>query len=221
MTELIHIKSSLANQGGKTGDITLAIVFYRKSKQILLASIDSVEDDQGPTQISSRTSSLSLPMALPLKRADRKPLRRYGEHYEEKGKESKISKIFQLAVTALSFLAFGGYLLTLIITAIRRNSMNTSTAGNVIVLSVSSSFAGTACAIAKSNARACVACVATAADDSELRHVPETRNYFDSEQRCVVDHPAARCCRTCRDCRATAGPRGTRWSSIPWRTTLR
>ncbi|KZC06051.1 hypothetical protein WN55_07137 [Dufourea novaeangliae] len=61
-------------------------------------------------------------------------MRRYGEHYEEKGKDTKISQIFQLAVTALSFLAFGGYLLTLIITAIRRNSGNMNN-GNVIVLS--------------------------------------------------------------------------------------
>lgn len=63
-------------------------------------------------------------------------MRRYEEHHEEKGKDTKISKIFQLAVTALSFLAFGGYLLTLIITAIRRNSSNTNN-GNFIVVSVS------------------------------------------------------------------------------------
>ncbi|XP_031838531.2 uncharacterized protein LOC116429575 [Nomia melanderi] len=68
----------------------------------------------------------SLPVALPLKmnnkRNNAKPMRRYGEHEEEKGGNSKISKIFQLAVTALSFLAFGGYLLTLIIMSIRRNT---------------------------------------------------------------------------------------------------
>lgn len=90
--------------------------------------------------MSSRTFSLPLPVALPLKRADKKPVRRYGEHYEEKGKDTKISRIFQLAVTALSFLAFGGYLLTLIITAIRRSSGNMGN-GNVIVLSVSRSLA--------------------------------------------------------------------------------
>ncbi|XP_076237907.1 uncharacterized protein LOC143181410 [Calliopsis andreniformis] len=111
MTELIHIKSTLVGEE------------------------DSIEDDQEPMEMSSRSSSLSLPMALPLKRFDKKPLRRYGEHYDEKGKDSKISKIFQLAVTALSFLAFGGYLMTLIITAIRRNSGNMTSGGNVILLS--------------------------------------------------------------------------------------
>lgn len=107
MTELMHIKSSLANQQGT---------------------------DEEDIYMSSRTFSLPLPVALPLKRADKKPVRRYGEHYDEKGKDTKISRIFQLAVTALSFLAFGGYLLTLIITAIRRSSGNMGN-GNVIVLS--------------------------------------------------------------------------------------
>ncbi|XP_076683501.1 uncharacterized protein LOC143376739 isoform X2 [Andrena cerasifolii] len=107
MTELMHIKSSLANEQGK---------------------------DEEDIYMSGRTFSLPLPVALPLKRADKKPVRRYGEHYEEKGKDTKISRIFQLAVTALSFLAFGGYLLTLIITAIRRSSGNMGN-GNVIVLS--------------------------------------------------------------------------------------
>jgi len=79
-----------------------------------------------------------MPMALPLKRSSKKPMRRYEEHYDEKGKDSKISKIFQSAVTALSFLAFGGYLLTLIITAIRRNMGNNNTNGNVVVFSVRS-----------------------------------------------------------------------------------
>lgn len=82
----------------------------------------------------SRTFSLTLPMALPLKKTSKKPIRRY-EDYDDKGKDTKISKIFQLAVTTLSFLAFGGYLMTLIITAIRRNSNNGGT-DNVIVFSV-------------------------------------------------------------------------------------
>ena len=87
--------------------------------------------------MSSRTfSSLSSPVAQPLKRTSRKPMRRYEDYHEEKGKDTKISKIFQLSVTALSFLAFGGYLLTLIITAIRQNAGNTGN-GNVIVFSVS------------------------------------------------------------------------------------
>jgi hypothetical protein len=77
-----------------------------------------------------------LPMALPLRRTDKKPMRRYEDHYDEKGKDTKISKIFQLAVTALSFLAFGGYLLTLIIMAIRRNNMTNAGSGNVLIFSV-------------------------------------------------------------------------------------
>ncbi|XP_046828755.1 uncharacterized protein LOC124428571 [Vespa crabro] len=77
----------------------------------------------------------TLPIALPLKRNNKLSIRRHGsDYYEEKGKDTKISKIFQLAVTALSFLAFGGYLLTLIITAIRRNTNSTGN-GNVIVFS--------------------------------------------------------------------------------------
>lgn len=86
---------------------------------------------------SSRTLPLILPVAVPFKRGGKKPIRRYEDHYDEKGKDSKISKIFQLAITALSFLAFGGYLLTLIIMAIRRNSMmNNGGNGNVVIFSV-------------------------------------------------------------------------------------
>ncbi|XP_043789874.1 centrosomal protein of 164 kDa-like isoform X5 [Apis laboriosa] len=91
-----------------------------------------VEEDEQPEEISSRTFSLSLPVAQPLKRTNGKPMRRYEDHYEEKGKDTKISKIFQLSVTALSFLAFGGYLLCLIITGIRQGNTGN---GNVIVLS--------------------------------------------------------------------------------------
>ncbi|XP_012152279.2 uncharacterized protein LOC105664054 [Megachile rotundata] len=106
ITELIHIKSSLIED-------------------------EAPEEDM---QASSRMLSVSLPVAQPLKRFNKKSIRRYEDHYDEKGKDSKISKIFQLSVTALSFLAFGGYLLTMIITTIRQNSMNANN-GNVIVLS--------------------------------------------------------------------------------------
>lgn len=52
------------------------------------------------------------------------PLRRGGSihsliHGKGKGKKGSISTIFQTSVTALSFLAFGGYLLCLIVQAIR------------------------------------------------------------------------------------------------------
>ncbi|XP_076763310.1 uncharacterized protein LOC143430777 [Xylocopa sonorina] len=112
MSELIQIKSTLADE----------------------EDADVIEEEEEAEGMSSRMLSMSLPVAQPLKRIGKKPLRRYEDHYEEKGKESKISKIFQLSVTALSFLAFGGYLLTLVITAIRQNAANTGN-GNVIVLS--------------------------------------------------------------------------------------
>ncbi|XP_043498394.1 uncharacterized protein LOC122521604 isoform X2 [Polistes fuscatus] len=108
MDKLIKIKSSI--------------------KPILETSMMVKKSDQPEGRIKS-----TLPIAMPLKRNYKLPKRR-GDHYEEKGKDTKISKIFQLAVTALSFLAFGGYLLTLIITAIRRNS-NAANTGNVIVFS--------------------------------------------------------------------------------------
>ena len=94
-----------------------------------------IEDEEdGNLTVSSRTASFLLPSALPLKRNSKKPMRRY-EEWDDKGKDTKISKIFQLAITALSFLAFGGYLLTLIIMAIRRTAA-TTTASSFIVLSV-------------------------------------------------------------------------------------
>ncbi|EFN81216.1 uncharacterized protein LOC105186201 [Harpegnathos saltator] len=92
------------------------------------------EEEDKDIDMASRTFPLELPMTLPLRKIPNKPKRRYEDHYDEKGKDTKVSKIFQLAITALSFLAFGGYLLTLIITAIRRNT-NGGGGGNVIVLS--------------------------------------------------------------------------------------
>lgn len=100
---------------------------------ILFIDIANKNED---IDISSRTLPLTLPLALPmtLRKNSKKSIRRHEEHYDEKDKDTKISKIFQLAVTALSFLAFGGYLLTLIITAIRRNTPNGN--GNVLIFSV-------------------------------------------------------------------------------------
>ncbi|XP_051169724.1 uncharacterized protein LOC127287049 isoform X2 [Leptopilina boulardi] len=89
--------------------------------------------ENGTLSVSSRMSSLSLPSALPLRRSDKQPIRRYEEWHEKGEKDTKISKIFQLSITTLSFLAFGGYLLTLIIMAIRRTV--TPTTASVIVLS--------------------------------------------------------------------------------------
>ncbi|XP_057328564.1 uncharacterized protein LOC130669595 [Microplitis mediator] len=74
----------------------------------------------------------TLPIKLPLKKIGNKSLRRHGDWWEEKGEDTKISKIFQFTLTTLSFLAFGGYLLTLVITSLKKNQ---AAQGNVIVLS--------------------------------------------------------------------------------------
>lgn len=100
--------------------------------------ICNTEVEEEPTESDEleRSSALSIPVALPLKRMSaRKSIRRHEDYWAEKGKDTKISKIFQLTVTALSFLAFGGYLMTLTIMAIRRNQNNVAP-GNVIVFSV-------------------------------------------------------------------------------------
>lgn len=62
----------------------------------------------------------------------RTPLRRGGGilhgvdlHGKGKGKKGSISSIFQTSITALSFLAFGGYLLCLIVQAIRSKNSGT------------------------------------------------------------------------------------------------
>ncbi|VVC94421.1 unnamed protein product [Leptidea sinapis] len=49
----------------------------------------------------------------------------YEEEMEKKDSESKISHVFSMSVTTLAFLAFGGYLLCLIVQAIKskQNSM--------------------------------------------------------------------------------------------------
>ena len=93
-----------------------------------------IEDEDGNLTVSSRTSSISLPPALPLRRSNQKPIRRHGE-WDNKEKDSKISKILQLSITTLSFLAFGGYLLTMVIMAIRRTTAAPTTS-SVILLSV-------------------------------------------------------------------------------------
>ncbi|KYM97627.1 hypothetical protein ALC62_11922 [Cyphomyrmex costatus] len=110
MNKLIHLRSSLASNN------------------------DINSECENENIVSSRTLPWTMALSTSLKKNNRKPTRRHEEHYDEKGKDTKISKIFQLAVTALSFLAFGGYLLTLIITAIRRNG-NGNGNGNVLIFS--------------------------------------------------------------------------------------
>jgi hypothetical protein len=63
------------------------------------------------------------------------PLRRGGSihsllHGKGKGKKGSISTIFQASVTALSFLAFGGYLMCLIVQAIRAKSASMAISNN-------------------------------------------------------------------------------------------
>ncbi|XP_028981784.1 uncharacterized protein LOC114841085 [Diachasma alloeum] len=105
MTKLIQIKLSLTED---VDNVTL------------------VEDLEG-------RAALALPMVSSSRGINNKSIRRHGD-WEEKGKDSKISQIFQLAITTLSFLAFGGYLLTLIITTIQRNT-TAANGTNFIVLS--------------------------------------------------------------------------------------
>jgi len=111
-------------------------ISYNYYTYLFILFIDINSEHENENIVSSRTLPWTMPMALSmsLKKNNKKPIRRHEEYYDEKGKDTKISKIFQLAVTALSFLAFGGYLLTLIITAIRRNNGNGN--GNVVIFSV-------------------------------------------------------------------------------------
>jgi hypothetical protein len=67
------------------------------------------------------------------------PLRRGGSIHaflqgKGKGKKGSISTIFQTSVTALSFLAFGGYLLCLIVQAIRAKNANMAMPTNAAVM---------------------------------------------------------------------------------------
>ncbi|XP_072387329.1 uncharacterized protein [Diabrotica undecimpunctata] len=55
----------------------------------------------------------------------------YEEYYEKENKSNKIQSIFQLSVTSLAFLAFGGYLLCLLIHAIKAKQ-NTTTTNTVV-----------------------------------------------------------------------------------------
>ncbi|XP_067011641.2 uncharacterized protein [Anabrus simplex] len=118
---------------------------------------DEIEDYDVP-DVEDSASSTS-PAALPLVDRRGSPLRATGRHktspttpppvrrgmmWEEeeeahpwmmmssggKGKGKGISKIFQMSITTLAFLAFGGYLLCLIIQAVRNGTMmNMAAAG--------------------------------------------------------------------------------------------
>lgn len=81
--------------------------------------------------LDRKGDNLNIPIALALKSKNgiinRHGHDEHGDHYHEK---SKIQSIFQLSVTALAFLSFGGYLLCLIVNAIRSKqiAVNNATA---------------------------------------------------------------------------------------------
>ncbi|KAJ8667001.1 hypothetical protein QAD02_008663 [Eretmocerus hayati] len=107
-------------------------------KLIKIKSTFARKSDLDRDSDARQSSAVSFPLAAPLRRVNpSSPIKRY-EEWDDGGKDSKISKIFQLTITTLSFLAFGGYLITLIITAIKRkqnNEMMMMNPANVIFLS--------------------------------------------------------------------------------------
>ncbi|KAL1505784.1 hypothetical protein ABEB36_005265 [Hypothenemus hampei] len=71
-----------------------------------------IDDDHNSTATDENTPSASPLIGLNKKSSD--------VHYDEDKYEKKsVNKIFQSSVTSLAFLAFGGYLLFLVITAIK------------------------------------------------------------------------------------------------------
>ncbi|CAH1160156.1 unnamed protein product [Phaedon cochleariae] len=105
---------------------------------------DESQDETIPDAIEKKNSA-SSPEALALQ--NQKPMTdrggNYQYHYEEeyhpKEGKNKIQSIFQISVTALAFLAFGGYLLCLLIHAINSkqhyySNQNATTAQNVAAI---------------------------------------------------------------------------------------
>lgn len=117
MEKLLKVKSSFAD----FSEIEITPVTYKERK-----------DDISPES----------PEALPLS-TDEEPVRRT-DLWTKKGKDGKINTMFMLSVTTLSFLAFGGYLLCLIVQAIKGKgssySYNPSLAGTQPVMVMSGSI---------------------------------------------------------------------------------
>lgn len=74
-----------------------------------------------PTYLQSFGAQAMAIQRLPIKRGD------YEEGVHKKDGHSKISNIFSMSVTTLAFLAFGGYLLCLIVQAVKaKQNYNTN-----------------------------------------------------------------------------------------------
>ncbi|KAL3267399.1 hypothetical protein HHI36_011528 [Cryptolaemus montrouzieri] len=89
-------------------------------------------NDDNLTQVENRIDRFNGPEALALQ--SKNPSRGGYEHehyeyeeYDKKGDKKSVQNFFQLAVTALAFLAFGGYLLCLIVQAIKSKQMDQMT----------------------------------------------------------------------------------------------
>ncbi|XP_053608293.1 uncharacterized protein LOC128674045 [Plodia interpunctella] len=97
---------------------------------------DNMENIENTTSITptylQAFGAQALAMKAPIKRTD----------YEDSvwKKESKISNIFSMSVTTLAFLAFGGYLLCLIVQAVKAKEQYASAAGSQTTLVVNSAI---------------------------------------------------------------------------------
>lgn len=127
------IPSRLAQDLAPTADIkTLSELPLDKLLHVKNSlSLSDIEADltEGNTTVSLPENREGNPSALPLKTTKSKDVKRVD--YEEDSKDKgSIQSIFQVSVTALAFLAFGGYLVCLVTQAIN----NQSTGQQVIVM---------------------------------------------------------------------------------------
>lgn len=102
---------------------------------------NSLEEVPDGIDLTSREYAGSGPQALALKSRAKQSKNRGGtwegeHHYYQpsgKGSHSKVQTIFQSSVTALAFLAFGGYLLCLLIQALKSKQNTTGTTAAALV----------------------------------------------------------------------------------------
>lgn len=93
------------------------LVKLKNSLQELIATdLDNVTTTT-PTYLNNFGAQAMAIQGPPIKRGD------WEESVWKKGSYSKISNIFTMSVTTLAFLAFGGYLLCLIVHAIKQKQM--------------------------------------------------------------------------------------------------